>query len=69
MTLPLLILHGGADKVTEPDGSRALQKRAKSADKTLKIYDGLFHEVHNEPEQKRVFADVRAWMEERLGDG
>src|SRR6185295_1402155 len=44
-TLPLLILHGTADKVTKPSGSKEFYERAGSSDKTLKLYDGHFHDL------------------------
>ena len=59
---PVLILHGGADQLTKPDGSKMLNAKAKSTDKTLKIYDGLYHEILNEPEQKMVMKDMVDWM-------
>ena len=42
------------------------RRRSRRTSCTLQVYDGLFHEVHNEPEQERVFADVLAWIEQRL---
>ena len=42
---------------------------ATSDDKTLKIYDGLYHEIFNEPEQAEVRADLLAWIEQRLPAG
>lgn len=69
ITLPLLILHGTSDQLTDPDGSRRLYERARSNDKTLKLYDGLFHEVLNEPEQDEVLADVVAWLARVTSDG
>ena len=66
ITLPLLILHGTSDQLTDPDGSRQLYERVRSNDKTLKLYDGLFHEVFNEPEQDEVLADVVAWLDARV---
>ncbi len=66
ITLPLLILHGTSDELTDPDGSRRLYERARSSDKTLKLYDGLFHEVLNEPEQDEVLADIVAWLDARV---
>ena len=38
-----------------------------ASDCTLTVYDGLFHEVHNEPEQARVLADIVAWLDAHLG--
>lgn len=65
VTVPLLVIHGSEDALAYASGARALAAAAPGAC-TLRVYDGLFHEVHNEPEQERVFADVLGWMEERL---
>jgi acylglycerol lipase len=65
ITLPVLILHGTADRLTDPAGSQMIYDGVSSADKTLKFYDGLYHEIFNEPEQKQVLADVAAWLEAR----
>src|SRR5471030_1568858 len=46
---PTLILHGGADVIDNPEGSRDLFKRANSEDKTLHVYDGMFHDLWREP--------------------
>jgi len=66
MTLPIMILQGGADRLVDPDGARMLYDTIGSSDKTLKIYDGLYHEVYNEPERDQVLGDVEAWLENRL---
>ncbi len=66
--LPLLVLHGGADPMTAPEGSRFLVDKVNSADKTLKIYPGLYHEIFNEPEQAEIFDEVLAWCDQHLGD-
>ena len=63
--LPLLVLHGGADMVAAPAGARLVHDRAGSADKTLRVYDGLYHEVFNEPENRAVIDDVLSWMTAR----
>lgn len=63
----LLIMHGTADALVSPDGSRWLHEQAGSRDKTLKLYEGLYHEILNEPEQLDVMADIAGWMEERAG--
>lgn len=63
ITLPLLILQGGADRLVDPDGARLLAERAGSADKRLIVYEGLYHEVFNEPERSRVLADLEQWLE------
>jgi alpha-beta hydrolase superfamily lysophospholipase len=66
LTLPMLILHGGEDVMTSPEGSRFLYQHIQSNDKTLKIYPGLYHEVFNEPEQADILAEVLSWCEARL---
>jgi alpha-beta hydrolase superfamily lysophospholipase len=63
LRLPMLIMHGSADQLVPPSGSEVLYQRASSKDKTLKMYPGLYHEIHNEPEQKIVLADVAAWLD------
>ncbi len=63
--LPLLLIHGGADCLTLPEGSREFAARA-GRNCTLKIWEGLYHEVHNEPEQGEVLAYILSWMEEKL---
>jgi acylglycerol lipase len=65
VTVPLLILHGTGDAVTEVEGSRQLCARAASADKTLKLYEGLYHDLLNEPEKESVRADVIEWIRRR----
>jgi alpha-beta hydrolase superfamily lysophospholipase len=65
--VPLLILHGTADRVAAAAASQALYEQAESDDKQLRLYEGLYHEVLNEPEREQVLADLIAWMEERAG--
>src|SRR6185436_278002 len=64
--LPLLIIHGTKDTVTRPEGSKEFYERAGSADKTLKLYEGYFHDPLNDLGKEAVMADVRAWIEKRL---
>lgn len=66
ISLPILILQGGADWIVDPAGSKMLYDWVSSADKELKIYDGLYHEVYNEPEHPRVLQDVAMWIEAHL---
>ncbi|MCF8572063.1 lysophospholipase [Gordonia sp. HY002] len=62
LKLPLLILHGGADVLTNPDGTRMAARLAGSDDVTSKIYPGMFHEIFNEPEQDEVLEAVTDWV-------
>jgi lysophospholipase len=64
--LPILIMHGSADQLSDPAGSKLLYERVSSKDKTLKLYDGFYHEIFNEPEHKQVMADVEAWLTARV---
>ena len=67
VTLPTLILQGTADPIVEPsDGPRLRNELLGSNDKLLIEYPGLFHEVHNEPEQQQVFADLERWLNAHL---
>jgi alpha-beta hydrolase superfamily lysophospholipase len=67
LAVPLLVIHGGEDQVAYASGARELAALAPSVT-TLHVYDGLFHEIHHEPERDRVLGDVLAWIESRLGN-
>jgi len=62
---PLLLLHGDADLVTDPEGSRELHARAASRDKTLRLYPGLYHDLLHEPEWQSIVQDAVAWLDAR----
>jgi acylglycerol lipase len=62
ITLPLIILQGGGDRLVDPAGAQILYDKVGSKDKTVKIYEGLYHEVFNEPERARVLKDVETWL-------
>lgn len=66
MTMPLLVMHGGDDQIAPVNGSKNIHARASSSDKSLKIYDGLYHEILNEVEREEVKAEIVAWMDDRL---
>ena len=66
ITLPLLILHGTLDKAAKPSGSQAFHEAAGSKDKTLKLYDGFFHDPLNDLGKEQVMTDVLAWLEPRI---
>lgn len=65
ITCPVLIMHGTEDKLADPAGSRELYEAISSDDKTLKLWDGLYHEIFNEPEKEQVLAFMRDWLVER----
>lgn len=66
ITVPTLIVYGTADGLCPPSGAVMLAERFGSADLTTRAYEGLYHEVLNEPERETVMADVVAWLGERL---
>lgn len=64
--LPVLILHGAADKVTRPGGSQFFFDTVGSADKTLKLYDGHVHDLLNDVDKEVVMRDIENWILEHL---
>ena len=66
ITLPLLVLHGTADKVTKFSGSQLFYERAGSPDKTIKLYEGHFHDPLNDIDKESVIADIKSWIAARL---
>jgi len=63
---PCLILHGGGDQIVTPDSSKYFYEHISSTDKQLKIYEGLYHEILNEPEKDIIIEDIRLWIEDRI---
>lgn len=61
LTNPLLLLHGESDAICLPEGSVQFAKNCGEAC-TLKLYPGLYHELHNEPENTTVIDDLLAWL-------
>lgn len=66
ITLPVFILHGSADKVTNPQGSQRFYDTAGSADKTLKLYSGHAHDLLNDRDREVVMADIRSWIDAHM---
>jgi alpha-beta hydrolase superfamily lysophospholipase len=66
MTLPVFILHGTVDKATVPSGSQFFYDTVGSKDKTLKMYEGHFHDLLNDIGKEEVMGDMTAWIEKRL---
>jgi alpha-beta hydrolase superfamily lysophospholipase len=60
--LPVLILHGTADKATKPAGSKRFYEMAGSTDKTLKLYDGHVHDLLNDVDKQVVMNDIATWL-------
>jgi len=67
ITLPVLILHGTRDRATKPSGSQHFYEKTGSADKTLKLYEGHFHDLLSDVGKQQVMADIQAWIDAHLG--
>lgn len=68
ITLPVFIMHGTADKATMPVGSQFFHDNAGSSDKTLKLYEGHFHDLLNDIGKEQVMDDIVRWITSRLPD-
>jgi acylglycerol lipase len=66
ITLPVFIMHGTADKATVPAGSQFFYDTVGSRDKTLRLYEGHFHDLLNDVGKDAVMADILAWIDVRL---
>jgi len=66
--VPLLIMHSKIDKITYSSGSEDFARLVAEAgnDVTLKLWEGLYHELHNEPEKAEVFAFMAEWLDKHL---
>lgn len=66
LKLPLLITHGTADRITDPEASRRFFEEASSTNKTFIPYEGGYHEGHNDIHRERVVIDIAHWLEEQI---
>jgi len=66
MRVPCLIVHGSADRLVPPEGSRVFYENMTLGDKERQVYEGYYHEVFNDIGKERVLADVGAWVERHL---
>jgi alpha-beta hydrolase superfamily lysophospholipase len=67
ITIPTLIMYGTADQLAPPAGSKMLAEKISSADKKVIPYEGLYHEIFNEPEREQVLDDTCAWLKAHVG--
>lgn len=61
---PLLLLHGGADALVDPAGTRRFFEATQAPHKRLHVYPGFLHEIFNENGKEKVFQDMEAWLAE-----
>ena len=66
--LPLLMIHGGADRIDAAEGSRRFFEAVPYSDKELRIYPEAFHEAHNDLNWEEVVRDVERWIERHAGE-
>jgi alpha-beta hydrolase superfamily lysophospholipase len=64
-SLPLFLMQGGADKIISVEAGREFAGKIKE-NCTLKIWDGLYHEIHNEPEKEEVFKFLIDWLDKKV---
>jgi acylglycerol lipase len=68
LSIPVLLLHGTGDVIADPATSSYLYDAIGSSDRELKLYDGLWHQLFNEPERESVYRDVESWLRRHTGD-
>ena len=64
--VPFLVLHGTADTVTDPAASQKLYEEASSSDKTIRLYEGLLHDLLFEPERHSITQEIVQWFNDRV---
>jgi alpha-beta hydrolase superfamily lysophospholipase len=64
--MPVYLQQAGADKLVIPEKSKEFFENISSADKTWRLYDGLYHQLHGEPEKEMVLGDLYNWLDKRL---
>ncbi len=62
LRFPLLLMHGAEDHLTSAEASREFCARAGEKC-TLRLWEGMYHEVHNEPDKAAVYQTVVEWLE------
>lgn len=65
ITIPFLVVHAGADRVTDPEASRRFLELVPSADKEFRLRPGCYHEVLNETDREALFDEIARWLETR----
>jgi acylglycerol lipase len=66
ITVPMLVMHGADDMVTDPQGSQKLYEEASSSDKSLNLYNGLLHDLLIEPEKEKIMDNIVDWLSPRI---
>jgi alpha-beta hydrolase superfamily lysophospholipase len=66
VNIPILFIHGEADRLNLPEGSRHFFEETASSDKTLHLYPEMYHELHNDTGREAVMEDLQRWIARRL---
>ncbi|KAK8499560.1 hypothetical protein V6N12_018943 [Hibiscus sabdariffa] len=66
LRVPLFVLHGMDDTVTDPRASQKLYEEAASTDKSIKLFEGLLHDLLFEPEREAIMGDIIQWLNCRV---
>jgi alpha-beta hydrolase superfamily lysophospholipase len=66
ISLPVLLLHGAADRLAEPSGSQVMYDTIASLDKELHFFPGCFHEIFNEPCHEFVLGTLSQWLDKHI---
>ena len=64
--VPFLVMHGTADTVTDPNASKRLYEEASSSDKSMKLFEGLLHDLLFEPEREVIAGVILDWLNQRV---
>ncbi|MEE9439782.1 MAG: lysophospholipase, partial [Saprospiraceae bacterium] len=65
ISLPYIVLHGSDDKIADPNGSKLFHSMTISKEKTIKILEGLYHEMMREPEKQMFFKYITEWLDDK----
>ena len=64
--LPIILMHGTEDGLADPAGSQEMYDAVASEDKTLKFYEGFYHEIFNDFDKEVVLEDLQQWLDAHL---
>jgi alpha-beta hydrolase superfamily lysophospholipase len=66
VNVPILVIHGGADRLNSPEGVERFFERMTVADKSLRVYPDMYHELHNDIGHEAVTEDIAEWLAKRI---
>jgi alpha-beta hydrolase superfamily lysophospholipase len=66
LTLPCLVMVGSGDGIVDSSATQEFFRKVASPDKTLKVYDGFYHELFSEPEKEALLSEMSGWISTRI---